>query len=614
MTCPKCSHAATGVECERCGEHLDRRCPKCETHFTRADRFCRQCGRDLFFVNFTRTARLRFPVNLLPEAYEYPPDRQGLKLLQRTGPLRELTRVLIREVTEPLVHGQLLGTAVKVSEKQFPLIHRQASICERVLNLPPVNMFIGSNPGNEGAVTAFTDGTEDSACIFLSSGLVDALSEHELRFVIGQQMGHIKSRHVLYLTIAHMISAGLSATAGVGQPVTQMMSQLVVNMLGQLIAPWQRKAAITADRAGLLCCQNVHTAVSAMVKTSLGARKLFEQLDLEEYVKQYETLKVKYRWSESKESHPYAIHRVILLKEFAASSAYRQILQTAYDPAVPKILCHRCHTYEFLTDRERALGELACSSCGAVLSIAGIYCPHCHAYVKLADPKTSLNGFRCQPVPEDAKEKRLGVHHCGRGYFDGLAELPAGPPESHYHVLGIPESASERDVERAYLSRVKPTLKGELEKGGGKLTFDDIERRIKAQRAFQVLTNRSERDRYAVRLALLRELYRDREKLDLKEPPEKLPACVRCEELVYGPYCTQCGVNQEEARKASTEGAPEEEAASADAVQTGTGDGSKPEDAPAAGAASAPAAPPPPARSSRGGDDPNVISASEAIE
>lgn len=635
MTCPACGNATGGVECHVCGAQLERKCPACEAHYTRACRFCRQCGRDLFFVNYSRSARLKFPVNVLPEAYEYPPDRAGLKLLQRTGPLREASRVFIKQVTEPLLHGQLLGTAVRVSEKQFPLIHRQATICERILNLPPVNIFIGTAPGGVPSVSAFTYGTEDSACIFLTSGLVDALNEEELRFVIGHEMGHIKSRHLLYLTIANMITMGLSAR-------TSVLSQVVVGMLGQLLAPWQRKAEITADRAGLLCCQNVHTAVSAMVKVSLGARKLFDQLDFEEYMKQYDTLKANYRWSESQESHPYVIHRVHLLRNYAASPDFRQLLQSAYDPTTPKILCHRCQTYEYVTDVDRKLAEVACSTCHAVLSIAGIYCPHCHAYVKVTDPNATLGSFRCQPAADEAKHRRLGVHYCGKGYFEGLPTPVAAPPESHYDVLGIPESATERDVERAYLSVVKPTLKPELEKSGEPLTFDAIQRRIKAQSAFQVLTDRNKRAIYNQRLALMRALHRERGELGLTVEPEKLPLCVRCEEPVYGPYCTQCGVNQEEALKQSQDLAKALEDVAA-ALNTQRADGS-----PAATPPPAPPADPAPeddsgvmfvdsgepepedpgmatgsggagrvrlaSGSSWRGDDPNIISASEAIE
>lgn len=625
MTCPSCGHVASGVECERCGAELERACPACAAHFTRADRFCRQCGRDLFFHNYTRASKLRFPVNMLAEAYEYPPDRQGLKLLQRTGPLREASRLFIRVVTEPMIHGQLLGTAVKVSEKQFPLIHRQATICERILNLSPVNIFIGNSPSGMSSVTAFTYGTEESACIFLSSGLIDALSADELRFVIGHEMGHIKSRHVLYLTIANMISLGLSA-------ISSVASQVLVSMLGQLLSPWQRKAEITADRAGLLCCQNVHTAVSTMVKVSLGARKLFDQIDLEEYLKQSETLKAKYKWSESQETHPYVIHRVNFLKEFAASSHYRQLLQAAYDPTVPKILCPKCQAYEYLTDRDRPLGELACSNCHSAISIAGIWCPHCHAYVKLADPQTMLSTFRCRPAPDEDRERKVGVHHCGKGYFDGLGSGRSVPPESHYDVLGLPDSASERDVERAYLAIVKPTLKPEVEKSGTKLTFGQIERRLRAHRAYQVLSNRQTREDYNQRLALLRELYRMKDELEFSEPPERLPGCIKCSAPLYGAHCTQCGVDQDEAKKAAeaekagttmgeAQAAEHKSDKPADAAQTaqaqaaaggevtftGTGSGDE---------ADEPAAPPNVSMSSvrpmRGGD-PNVVSASEVL-
>jgi Zn-dependent protease with chaperone function len=550
MACPSCGAPVHGLRCAACGTTRPRDCPGCASAYTSADRHCRQCGRDLFFLNFERAAdvRLRFPLRVLPEAYEYPADRQGLKLLKNTGPLRELTRVFIREVSEPLLHGQLLGNAVKVTEKQFAKIRRQASVCERILDLAPVNIFVGQGPQRVAPLSAFTYGTEESACIFLSSGLVDALDATELRFAIGHEMGHIKSRHVLYLTIANMLSLGLSAFP------TSMVSQVLASMLGHLISPWQRKAEITADRAGLLCAQDVHASIRTMVKVSLGGQSLFDQLDLDEYLKQADTLKSKYRWSDAQDSHPYLVHRINLLREFSTSSAFRQIMQSAYDPACPKILCVRCQAYEYVTDRARPLARLACGSCSAPLSIAGIYCPHCHAFVSLADAETSLDTFAC---PD-----------CRRGYFDGLGTADPGPPESHYQVLGIPGSASEQDVERAYVRVVKPTLRSEVDRTGVRPSFDDIRRRIRAHAAYRVLGHRKSREEYDMRLELLRELHRDAVRLALAAPPERLPGCSACGLPVYGPYCTQCGLDQRPAAPAASSGSSDATGTAAPATPT----------------------------------------------
>ncbi|MBI4863107.1 MAG: M48 family metalloprotease [Candidatus Riflebacteria bacterium] len=525
MDCPQCKLRIFGLDCERCGHELPPRCPACQKPFTRVDRYCHACGLDLFFHNTSNKIHLRYPINVLPEAYEYPSDRTGLKLLHKAGPLRELSRLLILQVTEPMLHGQLLGTAVKVTENQFPRIRRIASVCERILNLPPVNIFVGQTPPRMVDAQAVTYGTEDSACIFLPALLVDAVSDNELRFILGREMGHIKCRHVLYLTAAQLIGLGFSIFEGV-------TGQIITAVLGQILSPWQRRTEITADRAGLVCCQNIATAVRTMVKVAMGAPKLFNQVNLEEYLKQADTLRENFAWSEPREAHPYLIHRVHLLMEFHHSSQYRQIFQGAYDPECPKILCSRCRAYEYLTDHDRPLAAISCSSCRAALGVIGIYCPHCHKFVKLADAQMTLARFKC---PE-----------CQKPYFVARDGPRSAGLESHYDVLGVHESASEQDIERAFLAVVKPTLKSEVERTGVRPTPADIQRRLKAQTAYRTLSHRKSREDYDLHLAVLRELERSANELELTVPPNKLPCCACCDSPLYGTHCSRCGSRPEE--------------------------------------------------------------------
>lgn len=518
--CEPCGRRVYGLDCEKCGREFPAECPECRAPFTRVDVYCHQCGRDLSFHNNTHRMRLLFPIGVLAESYEIPADRLGLKLLQNTGPLREATRFFIKQVTEPMLHGQLLGTAVAVAAKQFPRIHRIARTCERILGLKPVNVFVGQGPPSAPTLTVFTYGTEDSACIFISSTLAQQLTDSELRFTLGKEMGHIKSRHVLYLTIAQTIATGLSVFQGV-------MGQLLVPMLSQVLIPWQRQAEITADRAGLVCCQNLGTAVRTMVKVALGAQGLVDELNLEEYLKQHETLESRFAWSDPQGGHPYLVHRVRYLREFHASSSYRQIFQTAYDPACPKIMCESCRSWEYLSEQNRPLKSATCSDCKGPLGISGVWCPHCHERVPLESDDMTLGRFTCT--------------QCKRGYFEGLLPSDSGPPDSHYDSLGLHSSASEQDVEKAYLALVKPTLRAQVEKTGLHPTEADIRRKIRAHNAYQVLSNRVTRESYNRRLALMRELHRRAAVLGLADAPSRLPLCLQCEAPKFGKYCTLCG-------------------------------------------------------------------------
>ena len=55
----------------------------------------------------------------------------------------------------------------------------------------------------EDKIASYTSG-EKRRVIVLSSGAVELLNEDELLFLIGRELGHIKSNHVNRLSIAHI--------------------------------------------------------------------------------------------------------------------------------------------------------------------------------------------------------------------------------------------------------------------------------------------------------------------------------------------------------------------------------------------------------------------------
>ena len=53
---------------------------------------------------------------------------------------------------------------------------------------------------------------------------------------------------------------------------------------------WFRKSEYTADRAGLLVCGDLDAARRAIIKICLGSKKLFDSLNLDEYMRRLEEL------------------------------------------------------------------------------------------------------------------------------------------------------------------------------------------------------------------------------------------------------------------------------------------------------------------------------------
>jgi len=128
---------------------------------------------------------------------------------------------------------------------------------------------------------AFTYG-HTKPFVTLTSGLIDMLSDEELFFVIGHEVGHIKAGHVLYGTMARNIAAVVTllgqATFGIGALLGQ---GLVLALL-----EWFRCAELTSDRAALLCVQDLEPARSTFMKLAGGTTRLAAEMDRDEFLRQ----------------------------------------------------------------------------------------------------------------------------------------------------------------------------------------------------------------------------------------------------------------------------------------------------------------------------------------
>jgi Zn-dependent protease with chaperone function len=242
--------------------------------------------------------------------YAYSADVAMLRSFQRIRPV-ELAAAAVVRTGKEMVRGQLLGQAVKVGPRQFPRLYAIADHCAKVLSVPVPQMYVVNSP----TVNAFTFGTEEESFIVLHSALVDALDDDELRFVIGHETGHIQNKHVVYGTALTILTSGI---------LGMVLGPLVEPALVALRA-WYRRAEITCDRAGLLCSSELDAGVGSFMKLAIGSRRLYEEMDVDEYLAQIEEGQTSIgRFSEFFATHPFLPKRIQALRTFADSALYRK--------------------------------------------------------------------------------------------------------------------------------------------------------------------------------------------------------------------------------------------------------------------------------------------------
>lgn len=241
--------------------------------------------------------------------YAYASDRQMRSAFEQALPVRLAVEATVR-LFKSVGRNELLGSAVRVGPAQFPRVHGLLTHCSRVLAIPTPTLYIVNNP----VLNAATYGTTEDSFILVHSGLVDHMSDEELTSVLAHECGHIHNSHVVYLTALHF----LTHAAGV------FLRWIVAPAMVGLRA-WSRRAEITCDRASLLCTREVDVSTRAITKLALGSRKLYEELNLDAFVAQFEELREgPGRLQELLASHPWLPKRVLAMRAFSESELYRR--------------------------------------------------------------------------------------------------------------------------------------------------------------------------------------------------------------------------------------------------------------------------------------------------
>jgi Zn-dependent protease with chaperone function len=276
-------------------------------------------------VKGSKKRKLRALPGLDVEQLRHPTDTRATDALKKIPGLDKLLAKILEYGLERLYYVDNVASNLRVTSAMFARLHRSLVWACKILDVSEPEMYVTVDP----IPNAFTYG-HTNPFVTLTSGLVDMLSDEELFFVIGHEVGHIKAGHVLYGTMARNIAAVVAllgeATLGLGALLGR---GLVIALL-----EWYRCAELTADRAALLCVQDLEPARSTFMKLAGGTTRLAAEMDRDEFLRQvrdYEevdrsTLDRAYKVLLTlSRTHPFAMQRAKEL-ELWFESGYRELM------------------------------------------------------------------------------------------------------------------------------------------------------------------------------------------------------------------------------------------------------------------------------------------------
>jgi Zn-dependent protease with chaperone function len=314
--------------------------------------------------NFTSNGRIRLPL-LSSDAFTSPADRLALDNLKQTPLLPQIVRKYNEIAVDKFYYVTNSAESVRCGEGQFVTLYKLMVEAADVLDVTEPELYLRYSP----KYSAYTAGVSQTF-IVLKSALVNSLTDEELLFVLGHEIGHIKCGHVLYQGVGRMLIPLIQA---LGQATFGLGNVASIGIVSAFYE-WLRQAEFSCDRAGLLACQNPRAALSAIMKLGCGGTRFDAEMSLDQFMEQARRhseatgpegiskilMYFMYNWQLS---HPQVIYRAQRLDAWITSGEYEQIVSGNYE-----------QEYSGSPDSDE---RVACTWCGFYAPVDATTCPKC---------------------------------------------------------------------------------------------------------------------------------------------------------------------------------------------------------------------------------------------
>jgi Zn-dependent protease with chaperone function len=270
------------------------------------------------------------PVTPLPQiastAWEHPADRAALNTMRALPGFDEVVRKIAGFFGERGLRQLFLANAVRTGPTQHPRLHamvREACAALDVHDIPDV--YVTRSPLVNAMAVGF-----DRPFIVINTETLAVLDPQEQLVVLAHEVGHIASGHMVYRTIAIIVST-------IGFSALPFLAGLALMPFQLALLEWSRKAELSCDRAALLAVQDTTLAMRTFFKLAGGSTVPGEG-DLDAFLQQaaeYESegsawdalLKA---INTAMREHPFNTVRAAELQRWVASGTYARILGGEY--------------------------------------------------------------------------------------------------------------------------------------------------------------------------------------------------------------------------------------------------------------------------------------------
>lgn len=282
--------------------------------------------------------------------YEHPFDKAALTKMKNLKGFETVTSFFLDYTSVKWQLVQLQGSHFRITCESCPDLYQRMTQVLKILDLhTPLRFYTKW----DYEVGSYSTGFNDTTVMVLNSGAVDLLSAEEQLYVIGREAGHIKSGHILYHGMVDLFYEAIEKI-----PLASSLTMPIFYSLKY----WQRMSEFTADRAGLLVCQDIDLAINAIIKMAGIPLKYFDKENKEAFIKQahdfvnsfdgFSDKMIKFL-SIASSNHPWTVLRAAELLKWVETGEYQQVLDShrvkkcsnplcGEDIATSKTICPHC--------------------------------------------------------------------------------------------------------------------------------------------------------------------------------------------------------------------------------------------------------------------------------
>jgi Zn-dependent protease with chaperone function len=168
--------------------------------------------------------------------------------------------VLFLFISAALFRAKIYGNYVLVSPNQFPHLYNMVKIGAASIGLTPAPTTFIYN--SNGLMNAFARRLFGGRYIFLTSAIVEAETDEQIKFVIGHELGHHAAGH---LNLAKNILKGPA------------------HFIPFLGPAYSRSRELTCDRVGAYLSNDIQASRSALQMLACGCRRLNTALNCDAF-------------------------------------------------------------------------------------------------------------------------------------------------------------------------------------------------------------------------------------------------------------------------------------------------------------------------------------------